>query len=186
MSRGAGSGSAGKKFFILSATLFLLAAGCGKQPASQQVSKPADQPVSGSDQQQQTQAKLPTGTSPIIPSPAVKVQTSDNSGKPDYKPGFIIVIQTVEGSNLNEKYSQILKGASAYDLLTIEHKVTSINYGSGMGEMVLSIDGIKPDNKHFWEFLVNGKFSNLGASNYVLKDGDEVEWKLEAISSSGE
>jgi len=96
----------------------------------------------------------------------------------------LTVTETVEGSNLNKSNYQIAEGKNALDLLKSTHQVTTKEY-SGIGEFVESIDGIKPDNKHFWAFYVNGASSNVGASAYILKDNDKIEWKLEAISGSG-
>lgn len=94
---------------------------------------------------------------------------------------LISVNQTVEGSNLNKPDGyQIETGKVALDLLKSTHQVKAKEY-SGIGEFVEEIDGIKPDNRHFWAFYVNGKSSTVGASSYTLKDGDKIEWKLDAI-----
>jgi hypothetical protein len=94
----------------------------------------------------------------------------------------IKVTQTVEGSNLNQPSYQIAAGKTAIDLLKQSHQVQTKEYQS-LGEFVLSIDGNASDSKHFWEFFVNDKSSNVGASSYKLKDGDKLEWKLSAISN---
>ena len=143
-----------KKFFILSASIILLAAGCNKaqpQSANQQVTQPM----------------------------------TTNPSSDEVKTTTITVTQTVDGSNQNKLSDVIPAGENAVDLLKADHRADTKSY-SGIGEMVLSIDGIKPDSEHFWAFYVNGKSSNVGASSYVLKNGDKIEWKLEAISSSGE
>lgn len=108
--------------------------------------------------------------------PIGQTQTKQNADS-------LTVRQTVEGSNLNQPSYQVVAGKSAIDLLKANHQVQTKEY-QGLGEFVLSIDGNAPDSKHFWEFFVNGKSSNVGASSYTLKDGDKIEWKLSAISSS--
>ena len=113
----------------------------------------------------------PTSTNPSANSQAIK-----SAGQ---------VGEVVFGSDLAEQPSDFISGQTALDLLKFKHKVV-INTYSGIGEFVVSIDGMKPDSKHFWEFFVNGKSSNVGASSYVLKEGDKIEWKLSAISSSGQ
>lgn len=163
-----------KKILIVFAAIFLLAAGC---------SKGNDQSVSKSVDQSASQA-TPTPSS-VATTPKGMTQTKDNAGRPDYTPGFVVVTQTVEGSSLDQPYTKIKDGATAYDLLSSAHKVESKSY-SGIGEFVESIDGIKPDSQHFWEFILNGKSSNVGASSYTLKDGDKIDWKLAKISSSGQ
>jgi len=73
-------------------------------------------------------------------------------------------------------------GKTALELLKKLHKVETKDYGA-MGEMVLSIDGVKPDSTQFWAFYVNGAMASEGASTYQTKNGDKIEWKLAAISN---
>ena len=141
-----------KKYLVLSAAIFLLAAACGKtQPQAQ--------------------------TQPVIP--GAQTPTTVNT------PAYFNVQETVQGSSLNMPSNEAVVNTTALMLLKSGHKVETKNY-SGIGEFVESIDGIMPDSQHFWAFYVNGKSSNVGASSYVLKSGDKTEWKLEAISSSGQ
>ncbi|HEX5797674.1 MAG TPA: DUF4430 domain-containing protein [Candidatus Saccharimonadales bacterium] len=71
-------------------------------------------------------------------------------------------------------------GKNALELLKQKYKVETENY-EGLGELVTSIEGVKPDKKHFWAFYVNGKQSQVGASTYKTKDNDKITWKLEEI-----
>lgn len=67
---------------------------------------------------------------------------------------------------------EILKG-----IKTVETKVYA-----GIGEMVVSIDGVKPeDSSEFWAFYVDGKQAQVGADQYVTKNKEKIEWKLEKI-----
>lgn len=51
------------------------------------------------------------------------------------------------------------------------------------GELVESINGKKAENnKTYWAFYVNGKFSNVGAGQYQTKSSDVIEWRLEQIN----
>ena len=51
------------------------------------------------------------------------------------------------------------------------------------GELVESINGTKAENNQtYWAFYVNGKYSNIGASQYQTKTSDVVEWRLEKIN----
>lgn len=94
---------------------------------------------------------------------------------------IISVFQTVQASNFNQPGPyNIEEGKSTLDLLKTTHQVVAKSYGD-MGEFVESIDGIKPDSQHFWAFYLNDQSSDIGASSYVLKDGDRVAWKMEAI-----
>ena len=155
------------KIFLISSALILLAAGCNKPQATSQQS-------SGNQQ---------------LSTPNTQTQTKDNIGGPDYSPNSnpkastVTVKQTVEGSNLNQSSYTVEEGQKAIILLKASHKVETKTY-SGIGEFVESIDGIKPDSKHFWEFFINGKSSQVGASDYTLKNGDVIEWKLTAINAT--
>ena len=71
-------------------------------------------------------------------------------------------------------------GQTALSLLKKTHQITTKNY-AGIGEMVVSIDGVQPDSSHFWAFYVNGAMASEGASTYQTKAGDKIEWKLEKI-----
>jgi HAMP domain-containing protein len=70
---------------------------------------------------------------------------------------------------------------TALELLKDSHKVETKEY-SGMGEFVTSIDGVAAeDGKNFWAFYVNGQMAAEGASTYKTKDGEKIEWRLDAI-----
>lgn len=71
-------------------------------------------------------------------------------------------------------------GKNALALLKEKHKVETKSY-KGLGELVISIDGVKADSKHFWSFNVNGKEASVGAGSYTTKNGDKITWKLEVI-----
>lgn len=179
------------KIILLAAGIFLLAAGCGKQTsqpisgsADQQVSQSANKPISGSANQQiqpssqsaTTTAVKPGGQTQIKQNPAAKGYQPQQAEDPNN----ITVYQTVDGSNLNQPSYMAANGQWALALLKSTHTVTVKSYGS-MGEFVTGIDGVTSDNKHFWEFFVNGKSSNVGASSYKLQSGDKIEWKLSEI-----
>lgn len=53
------------------------------------------------------------------------------------------------------------------------------DYGGDMGVFVESIDGKQdPQKKKWWQFWVNGRYADKGASAYGLAPGDSVYWKL--------
>ena len=72
------------------------------------------------------------------------------------------------------------EGKNALDLLKSGHTIETKTF-SGIGEYVTTIDGKKEDSKHFWALYVNGKQSQVGASDYKVKAGDKIEWKFEEI-----
>ena len=73
-----------------------------------------------------------------------------------------------------------VNGQTALSLLQKSHSVETKDYGA-MGQMVVAIDGVKPDTKHFWAFYVNDAMATEGASTYKTKNSDVIWWKLEAI-----
>ena len=52
--------------------------------------------------------------------------------------------------------------------------------GTGTGAFVVSINGLRADSlKHeFWEFDVNQSEASVGAGSYIVKNHDEIEWKI--------
>lgn len=72
------------------------------------------------------------------------------------------------------------EGRTAMDLLKANYRVDTESFGD-MGEMVKAIDGVEPDSSHFWSFYINGSQATVGASTYVTKPADNIEWKLEKI-----
>jgi hypothetical protein len=74
-----------------------------------------------------------------------------------------------------------IDGQNALTLLKADHNVGETSYGK-LGSFVTSIDDVKADKNHYWAFYVNGKASQVGASNYTTKNSDTLNWKLEAIN----
>lgn len=72
------------------------------------------------------------------------------------------------------------EGKTALDILKSSYNVETKTY-DGIGEMVTSVNGVTPDSKHFWGFYVNGKQAEVGAGQYVTKEGDKITWKLDQI-----
>lgn len=46
------------------------------------------------------------------------------------------------------------------------------------GKMIVSINGFKNgEGGKYWQYLVNGKYAEVGASDYIPKPGDSIEWQ---------
>ncbi len=71
-------------------------------------------------------------------------------------------------------------GKTAMELLKTNFRVETQSFGD-LGEFVKSINGVEPDNSHFWSLYVNGQQAQVGASAYVTASNDKLEWKLEEI-----
>lgn len=67
-------------------------------------------------------------------------------------------------------------GKTALDLL--DKRAAVVQAASGL---VVSINGRKADNgqHEYWAFYVNGKMSQVGPKEYITKDGDKIEWKID-------
>ncbi len=70
-------------------------------------------------------------------------------------------------------------GKNALDLLKKYASVETKHYS--FGDQVISINGTPGKGPKYWSFYVNGKLSNVGASTYVTKSSDKIEWKLQQL-----
>ena len=181
------------KILMLSTAVVLLAAGCNQR--QQQVS---GTPAAVGNEPTSTPQSVGVTIGQKTPPPAHGAIPAPTSTPPEMYPGgnpggpprgpeipLLTVTQIVDGSAQNKSIDAFTQGETAIELLKQDHTVQTEEF-TGLGEMVLAIDGVAPGNKQFWEFYVNGQSSNLGASSYVLKNGDKIEWKLSTINSSGE
>lgn len=85
------------------------------------------------------------------------------------------------GQNLIIRY-QGEAGKNALEILKQKYQVQTKEF-AGLGEFVESINGVKPDSKHFWKFFIDGQGSNLGAGSYVTKNSDSLEWRLAEVNN---
>lgn len=85
------------------------------------------------------------------------VKSFDNIEMSDDITVFELLKKTTSANNLDFKYTE----------------------SGGLGAFVEAINGSKNDfkNNKFWQYWVNNKFALVGASSYLLKAGDVVEWK---------
>ena len=81
-----------------------------------------------------------------------------------------------------EKISQSIdfkKGENLLDaMIQINLKIETKTY-AGLGSIIESINDFKSgtDGK-YWQYWVNGKYSQVGASAYKIQPGDVVEWRF--------
>ena len=71
------------------------------------------------------------------------------------------------------------KGEEGKDALTLLKGQTTIEQDST--GMVVAINGRKADNtkREFWSFYVNGVQASVGSADYITKNGDIIDWKIE-------
>lgn len=71
-------------------------------------------------------------------------------------------------------------GQTALAVLQSLTQVTSED--SAYGKMVTGINGVTAEkNKTYWAFYVDGAYANEGAGTFITKNGQKLQWKLEAI-----
>lgn len=69
-------------------------------------------------------------------------------------------------------------GKTALELLKVAYPNTVTKTSGSLGEYVTSINGREAASNEYWQLLVNGKSSDVGASQYLTKSTDVLEWKL--------
>ena len=90
-------------------------------------------------------------------------------------------IQAEQDKVISETYVKYpgRDGKTAFALL---QEATIIEFKQyDFGVFVESVNGVKPDSRHFWKLYVNGQESQTGADQLQTKNGDVVEWRLEEI-----
>lgn len=82
---------------------------------------------------------------------------------------------------------EVPENSTAYDAMLVardqsDFRFSGENFGEDLGFFVESINEIAPgpDDIRYWIFYVNGKPADVGVSSYTVKNGDVLEWKLEA------
>jgi len=79
---------------------------------------------------------------------------------------------------LSAQEAVIEEGKTALDLTKKVAKVET--KGEGENAFVTSIDGRSADEaqNEFWELVINGESSQVGAGSYKVKNGDKIEWRI--------
>lgn len=69
--------------------------------------------------------------------------------------------------------------ANLFDLIQkTDLKIETENFPP-IGKMIVSINGFKNgEGGKYWQFWINGKYAQIGASAYILKPEDSVEWRF--------
>ena len=102
---------------------------------------------------------------------------SANSSNSEVTSSVTIVTPTSKQKTVAAVFSY--KGEEGIDALSLlEQQVPVVQNESGL---VTSINGRKADEqkREFWSFYVNGKMAPVGPKEYITKDGDSIEWRIE-------
>jgi hypothetical protein len=76
---------------------------------------------------------------------------------------------------VQENTTRVYSGSSALDVLKSVSQIET-KYG---GSFVISINSIKsgfPEDHYDWFFYVNGFLAKEGASSYIIRGGDSIQW----------
>ena len=107
----------------------------------------------------------------------------------DLKEGEVaqVLIETellVDGSS---SYVSVEPGSSALDLMNMVAEETDEFSFEGkeseFGVFVETINGLSNDTgeSRYWSLYVNDKLSVVGAADYIINDGDLIEWRYEQV-----
>lgn len=71
------------------------------------------------------------------------------------------------------------KGEEGVDGLTLLKKKSTVSQNASGLVIKIGDRVVSEKKREFWAFYVNGKFSEVGPSEYVTKDTDKIEWKID-------
>ncbi len=86
----------------------------------------------------------------------------------------------------DEEYNiEIPEGSTGYDLMQSASTQSNFTFSAknfpGLGYFIEEINGQKNDHMKgiYWIYYINGEKAKVGISNYLLTNGDIIEWKYE-------
>ncbi|MCX6811748.1 MAG: DUF4430 domain-containing protein [Candidatus Berkelbacteria bacterium] len=108
-----------------------------------------------------------------------------NIAGPSQKPVSQKVFTRINASRRAGNYSvDYLENENAFQLLSriTNGDIKYTNWGGDLGIFIDCIGGVCRTKfyEFSWSFYINGKFSMVGASNYIAQPNDLIEWKYEA------
>lgn len=119
----------------------------------------------------------------VIYDNSIKTNESKTLEKTDYS--FIGNLNFNLEINSKKITGYFSEGDTLYDSLDKMKKAGILSFEeksfSGLGAYIYSIEGISEDKKNgkYWIYYINDEKANVGVSNYLLKEGDEIRWHLE-------
>lgn len=110
-----------------------------------------------------------------------KVTTTDQVEETD------ITVSVTSTGYARDYEAPFVEQETALDLMKRLREGYGFNFKTesfSFGELVAEINGVKPEaNKEFWAFKVNGKDSDIGISQYMMKKGDRIEFVITALQN---
>jgi len=124
-----------------------------------------------------TPATSPAAQGDTLQSQGVTLAASNATSTKRAGVNFVL---SAGGQNYN---STVPAGATVIDAMKVLEarglfRFTSRNF-AGMGAFVESINGRKNSNDLYWILYVNGESAGTGASQTIVKAGDNIEWRYE-------
>ena len=79
--------------------------------------------------------------------------------------------------------ADVVAGTNMYDAMLAIREKTSFDFTSkeytGLGYLVESINGVMNAGGTYWTIYINGEYSEVGASQYILQSEDVIEFRYE-------
>lgn len=128
-----------------------------------------------------TQAQnVDTPTPATIPSPSLTPEVKNIPPASSTPLEAKIIMRINAGSAAGNYQVPYLENEDAYHLLTRvaaknRFKVKATSYSFGM--FVEAIGSLNNNKDNSWFFYINGKISEVGSSDYVVKPNDLIEWR---------
>lgn len=71
------------------------------------------------------------------------------------------------------------EGREGVDALTLLQEILPVEQDNS--GLVVSINGRRANSakREFWSFFVNGHMAPVGPADYITKNGDQIEWKIQ-------
>lgn len=85
-------------------------------------------------------------------------------------------IETKDSSSVFEAMKNIEEKSKSDNLFSFKYK----EYSS-LGNFITEINGSKGSPGKYWIYYVNNEKASVGASKYILKEGDIISWKQEGM-----
>lgn len=125
-------------------------------------------------------AAIEPAPTPATPAPApetiIKTVTKTVVVKEEPKKLASVIIEGVGSYQI-----EIESGDTAFTILkraAAENNFIAEYQSFDFGVFVTAIGDIKPEGNKYWAFYYNGQYSNVGASDQAISDGDTTFWQL--------
>lgn len=95
---------------------------------------------------------------------------------------FTLAFDFGSGEKREFKDVALSEGQNLFDVMRAELKKENVIFlyaeSKSMGVFISQIGDKKNGAGSYWQFWVNGKYSQVGASSYIPKPNDLVEWRF--------